>query len=405
MTCEQIKPLLMGFVEGDLSPEETKAVARHLEQCPDCQQELAFLKQMLSDLEAVDGERAIPEGFQSGWRQAVKEEAVEHPGTKEVKRRLPWRGIIGVAAALVFLVGGTLLTRDQLPAFENQMNKQESTSNADTGGTMRSYSTGSGVQSTPMEAEADMFQSVAYDDMEAADDLGAVTEQKIIKTVSLSLRSVSFEEDVQALKDLCTQMGGWIEYSSQSGDTQGGVMRTSYLTLRIPADQLDAFTQKAQGIGRVVDISESAQDVTENYQDTTTRLNTQKAKMERLQALLTTAADLSDLLALESEIADTQYQIDRYESSLKSLDNQISYSSVSVYLREEKDSDAAEAIGLSLTERIGQGITASVETIGEFLQDMLVFLIMAAPWLGMLAAVGLIVYLAARFNSKHKNNK
>ena len=45
--------------------------------------------------------------------------------------------------------------------------------------------------------------------------------------------------------------------------------------------------------------------------DTETRLATQRALMARLQSLVTEAASLTELLELESQIADTQYTIDR----------------------------------------------------------------------------------------------
>ena len=85
-------------------------------------------------------------------------------------------------------------------------------------------------------------------------------------------------------------------------------------------EQLDDYFSGTSGLGRVISREESATDVTESYYDTQARLETQQALMARLQALVTDAADLSDLLTLESQIAETQYQIDRLQSSLNSTD-------------------------------------------------------------------------------------
>ena len=111
-------------------------------------------------------------------------------------------------------------------------------------------------------------------------------------------------------------------------------LRTAYLTLRIPQSALDAYIAGTEGLGRITSRSESAQDVTESYQDTAARLETQKALLARLQALITESADLSDLLELESQIADTQYQIDRLQASLNSTDRQVSYSTVNITLKD-----------------------------------------------------------------------
>ena len=81
-------------------------------------------------------------------------------------------------------------------------------------------------------------------------------------------------------------------------------------------EKLDELLAGAEGYGRVISRTETAEDVTESYQDTAARLATQQAKMERLQALMNDTASLSDLLELESAIADTQYTIDSLQSRL-----------------------------------------------------------------------------------------
>lgn len=43
--CDQIKPLLMGMLDHELSPEETEAVNEHLTRCPACRQEFSQLRE------------------------------------------------------------------------------------------------------------------------------------------------------------------------------------------------------------------------------------------------------------------------------------------------------------------------------------------------------------------------
>lgn len=118
-------------------------------------------------------------------------------------------------------------------------------------------------------------------------------ESKIIRTVSLSLGSGTFDQDLETLQTLCTDAGGWVSYSSVSGDAAQSSRRAS-LTLRIPQEQLETFLQGAGSLGRVISQTETAQDVTASYQDIAARLATQQAKMERLQALMSETATLSE---------------------------------------------------------------------------------------------------------------
>ena len=162
-------------------------------------------------------------------------------------------------------------------------------------------------------------------------------------------------------------------YEQQAG------RRAASFELRIPAEALDGFVSDLQAIGRVTDSYQSATDMTTQYTDTALRLQTQQDKMTRLQELLLQAETVEDLLAIESEIADTQYELDSLQSSLLYIDRQADYATVSVYLQEQTESDTAAAEDLTIGQRLVSGLKASLAWLGGFFENMLVFLIAAAP--------------------------
>ena len=118
--------------------------------------------------------------------------------------------------------------------------------------------------------------------------------------------------------------------------------------------------------------------------------------MDRLQALVSTAADLSDLLALEREIADTQYEIDRLTGILLRTDRQVDYATVSISLREESQLDEAENPELSLWQRLSAGLSAGFRFTVEWVGDVFVFLVSASPFLAIVGALWLVVRLIRR---------
>ena len=176
--------------------------------------------------------------------------------------------------------------------------------------------------------------------------------------------------------------------------------RSASFDLRIPSDALDDCLSGLEQIGRITDRYESATDLTTQYSDTQLRLETQQSKMTRLQTLLTQAETVEDLLAIENEIADTQYQIDSLESSLRSIDRQVDYSTVYIYLREQTSADTANTVELSIGERIRGGLQASLAWLGDFFANMLVFLIAISPVL----AGGFVLYLVIHILRKHKKS-
>jgi hypothetical protein len=220
------------------------------------------------------------------------------------------------------------------------------------------------------------------------------SEKKIIRTASLTLATQEYDAALASLKAGCEGRGGWLESSDESTNSRTG-LRTAYLTLRIPQDSLDAYLGCTEDLGRVTSRSESSQDVTASYQDNQTRLNTQLALMERLQALISESGDLSDLLALESQIAETQYQIDSLQSSLNRTDRQVNYSSVRITLREEKAPELTDTT-VSLGERITSAIQTGWDAFTTFVGDMVVFLVAALPFIAIVAAVVIVVKLIYR---------
>ncbi len=393
MTHERFLTLLDAAAEGTLTAPQQQAVREHALECAPC----AALLAAREDLRTLWEGSEAPASFRAAWRQAIRKEAEEME--EHSSPRFGWKRWAAVAATAVFLVGGTLALRGSeygaaSPTPTPMMaSGAQSKRSADFNGalylTSESYDAG---------APAAMTESAA------ADSVTAGYEQKIIRTASVTLATQAFEDDLQAVRDLTAQIGGRIQSLSLSGDASTGDLRRANMTIRVPSEQLDAFLAGAKGVGRVTAASENAEDVSEYYYDTQTRLDTQKAKLERLTALIATAADLSDLLELESAIADTQYQIDAYEGSLKSYDSRIDESTVNITLREETARQAADEKAVTLGERLQNALTSSLAAIGAFFKDMAVFVTVALPWLAVAAVAILIIRLLYKHNRKKKGN-
>ncbi len=327
----------------------------------------------------------MPEGLHAAWMQKVEDTQMEKTRTMNTITR--W---LSVAAAMVFVIGGTLLSKDFL---------NDSAYRAQNGNMMRSANQADAAYSISDSAVdeeyatdgAVMFTMARGTNTAAAP---AVAEKKIIRTAGMTIKTQRYDEALAALENTCIGQGGWIESTSENTNSYSG-LRTAYLTLRVPQEALDTFLDGTEGLGRVISRNESAQDVTASYQDTRTRLDTQLALMERLQALITESGDLSDLLALESQIAETQYQIDSLQTSLNRTDRQVSYSTVNITLQEEKVAELTDTT-VSFGERIVSAVQVGLESLAGFLGDTVVFLVAALPFIAIVAVVVIAVKLIKR---------
>ena len=76
------------------------------------------------------------------------------------------------------------------------------------------------------------------------------------------------------------------------------------------------------------------------------RLETYAIEEERLLSMLEKATTVEEMIQLESRLSDIRYQIESLESRLRNWQNQVDYSTITIYLREvEELSDTARGEG------------------------------------------------------------
>lgn len=391
MNCTEYAVLLEKFLDGSLTAAEATQMQRHEATCSACAALRRTLDNLQDDLTNLADAPAMPASFHQAWMQKVEEEPMENRECTPRSAR-PWIRMLSTAAALVFVLGGTLLTRDTLSprSLESAASTASLYSNAYTeDAAFDGVESASGIMLTSSSTEAET--NTASRSVRSVSSSIAEQEQKIIRTASLIIGTRSYDASLSALRQLSENAGGWISYSSENITSSG--LRRAYLTLRLPTEQLDSYLSSTDTLGRIISKDESATDVTESYYDTQSRLDTQLALMERLQAMMTDTADLSDLLELESKIADTQYTIDSLRSSLNSTDSQVNYATLDITLREETSATALTDSEKSLWQRLTGALETGWNAFRDFLEDALVFLTAALPFIGIVMVVWFAVHL------------
>ena len=329
-----------------------------------------------------------PESFETGWRAAVRREEIMH---MTPKKTIWLRRLAPVCAAVVLICGalwaGTLETDLLVPGPEpapaNGMVMMASRSTSESA---KMESADYAAQDFGMDAGVSAYGSSSAQPV-------AQSARKLVRTADLTLRTQQFDSLSETIHSRTSEIGGYVESLYQSGENGS---RRLNLYLRVPAEKLDEFLSGVEGLGRVTSRSESTTDMTTQYVDNQARLETLYTKRSRLNELLAKAEDVADLIELESAIADTQYQIDSYESTQRHIDQQVDMSAVSVTLVEEQLSDAMTDADVSLGQRLVSALQASVEWLGEFLRDLLVFIVMILPIAVPAAILWIIIRLIRR---------
>lgn len=160
-----------------------------------------------------------------------------------------------------------------------------------------------------------------------------IAPSMLIRTGSASIEVDKLDPAIIKVRQLASQLGGYVANSSISGGRDQ--VRSATLELKIPAARYDQAVTALGGIGKVESVNTSVEDVGEEYVDVTARVTNAKRLEERLVNLLSTrTAKLSDVLAVERELARVREEIERYEGRLRFLRTRAAVSSLSVNVHE-----------------------------------------------------------------------
>lgn len=248
-----------------------------------------------------------------------------------------------------------------------------------------------------------------------ASTIAADPSRKMIWIGEISLESTDFSAAEEALHDLISECGGFIQSSTVTGEgrTSRGEarLRNARYTIRIPTENFELFMKSSGNVATVITSSTNSDDVTANYFDTEARLRVLEIKEERLIEMLeqTEKADYTDelkyIIQLENELANVRYEIESLTGTLRRYDDLISYSTITVYLQEVREYTATPAEPESLGERISTTFNSSLKDVIEFGEDFIVWFIGRSPVLILLAVIVTLFVLIVRAISRRRKRR
>lgn len=217
---------------------------------------------------------------------------------------------------------------------------------------------------------------------------------KIVYTASIEAETTDYDACAAALEKLVEDLGGYLEYASTSSYGDGS-RRASY-TARVPAKEFKGFLTSVGELSHVVSQDKNADNISEMYYDTESRLETQRTKMDRLQMLLAKAETMEDIIDLENAIAETEYQIEQLTGSLRHYDSLVDFATVDISLREVLRLTTVEEAPPTFGRQLENAFAEGLQSFGDFLQGAAIFLAYNWLWLVVLALIALAVVKLSR---------
>lgn len=189
-----------------------------------------------------------------------------------------------------------------------------------------------GEESAYCDVEESALANDSLNQKMSSSEGNLIENQKMIIHWDISMQTENYEKSLNKIYDLVQNAGGYIESQNEYG--QEGSKRYTSFVLRIPDHQGDVCIQKIEELGTLFSKSKSSENVTLQYVDTESRLKSFRTELDALNKLMKSAGKMEDIITIRSEIQNVSYQIDSYESQLRSLQNAVNYMTIEVDIQE-----------------------------------------------------------------------
>ena len=195
--------------------------------------------------------------------------------------------------------------------------------------------------------------------------LAAIDSTLIVKTGQLSLEVTDLDKAVTEAQSAIAGLGGSVSSSNRSGT---GDYAAASVTYRVPAGRWDDALGALRKIGSTTLAEQTdTSDVSSQVVDLQARLDNLKTTESALQAIMAKAVAIPDVIAVESQLSQTQGQIEQLTAQRDHLKDQAAMSTLTVTFQLPGKTVTSQAtqdwtLGSQVDEaaaalvRIGQGL-------------------------------------------------
>jgi hypothetical protein len=224
----------------------------------------------------------------------------------------------------------------------------------------------------------------------------AVVDRQVITTASMSVRVDDVKSQTARISSLAIAAGGLVQQQDMS---MSDGLPYSNITVRVPAANLDQLIKDVSALGSVEYLTTQAADVTQQTVDLEARIGALTTSVQRLKVLLATAENVADLVAVETELANRQAELDSLISQRDYLADQVALSTLSVSLSPVVEVGTASSPGFWPGLQNGLNafaalIAGSITALGFLLPFI------AAAAIVVLVILGLVHWLTRRRNGR-----
>ena len=200
-------------------------------------------------------------------------------------------------------------------------------------------------------------------------------------TVDLEVGKDRLNDAINRATDVVTRAKGI--YVGSSTSVPGDGPATGQVTFRVPVDAFEAVLRDLKGLGTYRGERSSTEDVTNQYVDLSGQLASWRAQERVYLRLLDRAKSIADVIAVQNQLQQVQSNIERLQGQLNHLEDQSSFSTITLHLS-EPGATAARPAG-----RLARAWATAVNGLGVMAAAVLVGVVWLTP---VVVLAGLVLF-------------
>ncbi|MEH2312928.1 MAG: DUF4349 domain-containing protein [Nostoc sp.] len=226
----------------------------------------------------------------------------------------------------------------------------------------------------------------------------ARSRPQLIKKAAISLTVNSVDQTIDAVSQIINKQQGDLIGLKQQQPKNDNPRYTATIQLRIPENLLEPTLEQLAKLGTVNSRNITAEDVGDRLVDFQARLTNLQKTEANLQKIMDRAGSVRDVLSVAQELSNVRETIEQINAQLKSLQNQVAYSTITLNLEAAVSSTSPQpAFGLQVQETWNNS-THSLRAFSVGLLKLGIWLIVYSPYLLIFAA---LVYGFRRWRRTH----
>ena len=224
------------------------------------------------------------------------------------------------------------------------------------------------------------------------------TRPQLIKKAQLSLVVKSLDASSKSVTNIVEKQQGDILGFQNQKPPDSSVRQTASVEIRVPQERLETTLEALAKLGTVENRSLTAEDVTNQLVDSEARLRNLRKSEEMVLKIMERSGSVGDVLKASQELSNIRESIERIDAQLKSLRNQVAYSTISLTLEAAVSAQQTPepSLGLRVQETWGKA-THSVSELTLGLFGLGIWLLAYSPYFLLIAAA---VYGFNRFKKQ-----